>query len=138
MHAFPERRLHVEFYTTQDNSLHPRAARIHHCLLRVFNSDSAQALTKGLTTIGNTFTRFAYLETIVLETSHKLAIGDIDSLIEALQKASRADVQHRSFEEGHKLALQAKMGTARSPDTGLLSPFWCVGPVYTNQAWEKL
>lgn len=104
----------------------------------MLNSNFAWTLTKGLTAIGNTFTRFAYLETIVLETSHKLAIGDSNSLIEALQKASRADVQHRSFEEGHKLALQAKKGTARSPDMGLLSPFWCVGPVYTNQAWEKL
>ena len=121
--------------------MHPRAARIHHCLLRVFkfNSDDAQALIKGLTTIGNTFTRFAYLETIVLETSHELAIGDLNPLIEALQKASTVNVQHRMFEEGHKLALQAKKGTARSPDTGLLSPFWCVeDSEYGEGTWEML
>ena len=110
---------------SQDNLQHSGAARIHHCLLRVCGNSDMKALTKGLTTIGNTFAHFAHLETIVLEIGYRLWTYNVQSLIEALRKVSRVEVQHRTSDEGHKLALQAKKTRSHSKSTGLLSPFWC-------------
>lgn len=118
--------LEVEFHVSQDNSQRSGAARIHHCLLRVLSNDVAQRLMKGFQSTGDTFVHFAYLETVVLETSYKLKIDDIQSLTEVLRRVCRAEVQHRTFEEGHTLALHVKKGGADSSRAGILSPFWCL------------
>lgn len=118
--------LHVEFHASQDDSLHFGAARIHHCLLRVHDSDNVQALTEGLSTIGDAFTTLAFLETVVLETDRTLETDHVQPLLEALRKVCGVDVQHRTCDETHKLALQAKKSPSRSTGAGLLSPFWCL------------
>lgn len=129
--------LHVEFHASQDDTQHSGAARIHHCLLRAQDSNDVQVLTNGLTTIGDTFTHFAYLETVVLEIGYELELDDVQSLAEALRKACGAGVtvRYRTCEEAHKLALQAKKSpSSRSTSAGLLSPFWCLQEHVPN--WE--
>ena len=120
-------------HASQDNSQHSGAARIHHCLLRVTYSEAVQKLIKGLQSTGDIFVHFAHLETVVLETGHKLKSDDVQLLTEALRKVCRAEVRHRTCDEAHKLALDAKKGAAYSPGAGLLSPFWCLG----DNWWDK-
>ena len=126
MHADLRLSPQVEFHTSQDDSQRPRAARIHHCLLRVQKIEDMQALTKNLTTISDTLSQFVHLETIVLETGHELKIDNVQLLIDALRKVSRVEVQHRTCDDGHKLALQVKKSPARSMSAELLSPLWCL------------
>lgn len=119
--------LQVEFHVSlEDDSLHLGAARIHHCLLRVQDSWNVEGLTKGLTTIGDIFAHFVYLETVVLETGRGLETDDVQPLIEALRKVCRVDVRRRTSDEAHELALQVKKNSSRFMSAGLLSPFWCL------------
>lgn len=109
---------------SQDDSQYSGAARIHHCLLRVTRGKFEEALIEGLAAL---FARLAYLKTIVLETSHSSwGDHDVQSVTEALRKVCKAEVEHRTCEEAHKLALQAKKNSARPPGAALLSPFWCL------------
>lgn len=118
--------LQVEFHANQVDWRHPGVARIHHCLLRVDNTDTDD-LKKGLTTIGNTFLSFAYLETVVLETGYEVDAEDVQSLMEALRKVcGGVELQHRTADQAHKLALQAKKSSSHSASGGLLSPYWCL------------
>ena len=123
---YPGPSLQVEFHVSQDDSLHLGAARIHHCLLHLHDSDDVRALRGDLTAIGDLFSHFAYLETVVLEIGHELETDNVQPLIEALRKVCRADVRHRTSEEAHELALQAKKSPSRSFSAVLLSPFWCL------------
>ena len=132
--------LHIEFHSRQHDSHHSGAAReVHACLLRVWQYETVQKLeeTGGLKALGETLAQFAYLETVVLETSHEFDIDEVPSLLESLRSTCRADVQHRTCEDAHKLALQAKDSPSRSTGGGLLSPFWCGQGVDTNE-WQFL
>lgn len=114
----------LEFHTSHADWRHPGVACIHHCLLRV---DDSKDLMKILTEIGDTFPRFAYLETVVLETSRTLLADDVQPLLEALRKVcDGVEVQLRTADEAHKIALEAKESPSHSTSIGLLSPFWCV------------
>ena len=120
--------LHIEFHSRQDDPHHSGAARIQACLLRVRNYDTVEKLeeTGSLKALGETLAQFAYLETVVLETSHQFDIDKVPSLLELLRDTCGADVQHRTCEDAHKLALQAKKSPPHSTGGGLLSPFWCL------------
>ena len=91
--------------------------------------------TGGLKALGETLAQFAYLETVVLETGHWFDIDKVPSLLELLRNTCGADVQHRTFEGAHKLALQAKKSPSRSTGWGLLSPFWCLEERAASQ-WQ--
>ena len=80
--------------------------------------------TGSLKALGETLAQFAYLETVVLETSHQFDIDKVPSLVELLRNTCRADVQHRTSDDAHKLALQAKKSLSCSTGGGVLSPFW--------------
>lgn len=131
----PQVQLHFEFHASQDKWQHLDAACIHHCLLRVFDRNGAQALAGDVTKIGNSLAQFTYLETVVLETGNRLEMDDVQSLIEALRKVITAEVQHRTCDEAHKLALQAKKSPSRPITAGLLSPFWCLQEHV--EKWDK-
>ena len=94
--------------------------------MRVRDSDDARFLAENARTLSEVFARFAHLETIVLETGRQLVIGNVEPLLEALRTGSGADVQHRTCDDGLRLALGVKMGTDEDADAGLLSPFWCL------------
>ena len=117
-------RIQAEFHASQDASLHPGAARIHHCLLRLRNVVDAHGWTDTLETIGRVLHELAYLETVVLETGSQTKTGVIQPLLESLHKASGVEVQHRTHESAHKLALQAGKDPSCPTGAGLLSPFW--------------
>ena len=120
--------LHIEFHSRQHDSHHSGAARVHACLLRVWQYETVQKLeeTGGLKTLGETLAQFAYLETVVLETgSSPFDIDKVPSMLESLRNTCGAHVQHRTCDSAHKLALQAKESPSRSTGGGLLSPFWC-------------
>ena len=85
-----------------------------------------QALTNRMPTLGDALAQFAHLETIVLETCYRLGVDDAQALLKSLRKACRVEVQHRTCEEAHQVALQAKKSPDRSVGAGLLSPFWCL------------
>lgn len=123
------------FYVEFHNSQH--SGYIHHCLLRVYDNSGAQALTKDLTTLGDTFVHFSHLETVVLETSHELKPDDVESSTKRLRDVCRPEVvvQHRTCDDGHKLALEAKESASRSTNAGLLSPFWCLRESVKD--WDK-
>lgn len=123
----------VEFYASQDNSLHPRATCIRHFLLRLQEIGDVEALKK-LITIGDTLTRFADLETIVLEIGYRLWPYNFQSLIGALRNVSGVNVQRRTSDQSYKLALQAKEYPSRSTNVELLSPFWCLQEHASN--WD--
>ena len=118
--------IQFEFHANQDTAQHPGATCINHCLLRVWDRSYIRAATEALTAIGDAFTGFAYLQTMVLETSHELDTDDVQSLTKALRKALGVAIQHRTSEEAHKLALRAKKSYSLSASEGLLSPFWCL------------
>ena len=80
----------------------------------------------SLKALCETLAQFTYLETVVLETSHRFNIDKVPSLLELLHDTCGADVQHRTCEDAHKLALQAKKSPSRSTGGGLLSLFWCL------------
>lgn len=122
---------HVEFYMSRDNLLLSGAAPIRHCLLRV-QSEEEPLLIEFLTTIADVFTQFAYLETVVIETGP--GVYDVQILTDSLRKVNRVVVQHRTTDDGHKLALQAKNSPSCSTSAGLLSPFWCLQEDAEN--WE--
>ena len=82
--------------------------------------------TGGLKALGETLAQFAYLETVILETSDLFDIDTVPSLLESLRNTCGADVQHRICEDAHELALQAKKSPSRSIGGGLLAPFWCL------------
>ena len=92
----------------------------------MWDSDDVRVFTDGLQTIGDTFARFAYLETVVLETGYALGAKHVPPLLEVLRKVCRADVRHRTSAEAHELALQVKKSPSRSMSAGLLSPLWCL------------
>ena len=125
--------LHIEFHSRQDDPHHSGAARVHACLLRVSGYESGyetvQKLeeTGGLKALGETLAQFMLLETVVLETSYGFDIGiEVPPLLESLRDTCWANVQHRTCEDAHKLALQAKKSPSCSTGGGLLSPFWCL------------
>ena len=128
--------LHIEFHLRQDDSHHSGVARIHACLLRVRTYETARELEKSLVAVGETLAQLTLLETVVLETSQEVDVERLPSLLESLRKTCRAEVQHRTCDEAHKLALQAKNSPSRSTGGGLLSPFWCLEKhVYTWDVW---
>ena len=120
--------LHIEFHSRQGDPHHSGAARVHACLLRVWQYETVQELegTGGLKALGETLAQFAYLETVVLETGHLFDNDKVPLLLELLRDICGADVQHRTCDDAHKLALQAKNSPSRSTGGGLLSPFWCL------------
>ena len=75
---------------------------------------------------GDTFPRFEYLETIILETHHSFSTERFTPLLEMLRRVSGVEVQHRTYEEGHKLALQAKKRIFDPARVGVVSPLWCI------------
>ena len=128
--------LHIEFHSRQGDSHHSGAARVHACLLRVWQYATVLELEKAgsLKALGETLAQFAYLETVVLETRHQFDIDKVPSLLESLRNTRGADVQHQTCDDAHKLALQAKKSPSRSTGGGLLSPFWCLGRYRYN--WD--
>ena len=120
--------LHIEFHSRQGNPHHSGTARVHACLLRVLDYDTVQNLeeTGGLKALGETLAQFAYLETVVLETSHPFDIDKVPSLLELLRNTCRADVQHRTCDDAHKLALQAKKSPSRSTGGGHYTLTSCI------------
>ena len=82
--------------------------------------------TGNLKALRENLAQFAYLETVVLETGRQLMVEDIEALLEALRAGSRADVQHRTCDDGLRLALGVKTDTDGDADARLLSPFWCL------------
>lgn len=82
-------------------------------------------LTEALPKLGDIFVQFANLETVILETGYGLEMDDVQSLVEVLREMSTAQVQHRTGDEAHKLALRAKKSSSL-PTRGVLSPFWCL------------
>lgn len=131
----PSKSVHIEFHASQRDPRHSGAACIHHCLLRVQSSDDVPVLAEGLTTIGDAFAHFAYLETIVLETGRELGTDSVQSLTKVLRKGSMAEVRHRTCDEAHKLALQAKKSPSRCTSAELLSTFWCLREY--NWQWNE-
>ena len=115
-------------HSRQGDPHHSGAARVHACLLRVWKYETVPELEKAgsLKALGETLVQFAYLETVVLETRHQFDIDKVPSLLELLRNTFRADVQHRTCNDAHKLALQAKKSPSRFTGGGLLSPFWCL------------
>lgn len=130
--------VHVEFWhASQGDSQHLGAAGIHQYLLRTYDSVSGVALVKDLTVL---FADLAHLETVVLKTGDhcgQVQTHNIQSMIEALRKACRAEItiEHRTCEDALTLALQAKKSTARPPGAPLLSPFWCLPT--RDESWER-
>ena len=130
--------LYIEFHSRQVDPHHSGAARVHACLLRVLDYDTVQNLeeTGGLKALGETLAQFAYLETVVLETSHRFDIDEMPPLLELLRETCGANVQHRTCEDAHKLALQVKKSPSHSTG-GLLSPFWCSDSELDDDRWEE-
>lgn len=120
--SLPGSSFHVEFHASHN------AGHIGHCLLRVYDHNGTRALTDDLITLGDTFVHFSHLETVVLETSRGLEIDEIQTSTERLRKVCRPEVvvQHRTCDDAHKLALEAKESASRPSNAGLLSPFWCL------------
>lgn len=118
----------IEFHASQDAWRQPGAACIHHCLLRIKreHGPGSELYPKGLKSFSDILARFAYLETVVIETVDGFETDDVQPLIEALRKFSMVEVQCRTFDGAHKLALEAKKNPSHSTSTGLLSPFWCL------------
>ena len=134
MSSGPEDAPVIEFHARQISRRHSGAARVHHCLLRI-KSDSPGLYPKGLKPpFGNIISRFAYLETVVVETGRGFETDDVQSLIEALHdsEGGGVEVQHRTSDEAHKLALQAKKSPSRSMGA---SPFWCLQ--WNTDEWDK-
>ena len=130
--------LYIEFHSRQVDPHHSGAARVHACLLRVVrNYVTGENLesTESLKAIGETLVQFTYLETVVLETGHRFDIDKVPSLLESLRNTCGADVQHRTCDDAHKLALQAKKSPSRSTGAGLLSPFWCLKKLWWR--WDN-
>ena len=117
--------LFVEFHARQDDPQRLGASRVHHCLLRTESNFDTETLLKNSQSLADILNRFRFLETVVFEAGARLEATTVQSLLEALRKACRVEVQHRTYDEGHKLALQAKKSSSWSSDMGLLSPFWC-------------
>ena len=117
--------LHIEFHSRQGDPHHSGAARVHACLLRVQWYEQLEK-AGDLKALGETLAQFMFLETVVLETSDQFDIDEVPSLLEWLRNTCRADVQHRTCDEAHKVALQAKKSPSRSTGGQLLSPFWCL------------
>ena len=82
--------------------------------------------TGDLKALCETLAQFTLLDSVVLETSHRFDIDKVPSLVELLRNTCRADVQHRTSDDAHKLALQAKKSPSCFTGGGLLSPFWCL------------
>ena len=125
----------VEFHADQYDT-RQRFARVHHCLLRVRDRRDVQALTQSEvgTALRDSFAQFAHLESLVVETGHALVSDpDVESLLDLLSASSTSNVQHRTSDEAHALALEAKSTTLPS-SAGLLSPFWCA-PEYASK-WK--
>ena len=118
--------LYVEFYAKQFGLQRTGTAHICHCLLRARNSSNVQTLLKGSASLGKPLSRLPYLETVFFESSHELEAASVQPLLESLGKACRVEVQHRTCDEAHKLAVQAKKSPSRSTGGGLVSPFWCL------------
>ena len=85
-----------------------------------------QSWAGGLASLGDTLVRFAHLESVVLETSSMLSADETQGLLNALREASGVEVQHRTCDQAHKLALEAKKNSAHFVSAAPLSPFWCL------------
>ena len=131
--------LDIEFHSRQGDPHHSGAARIHACLLRVRDYETVLNLekTESLKALGETLAQIAYLETVVLETGRWFDINKVPSLLESLRDTCGADVQHRTCDDAHKLALEAKKCPSHSTGGRLLSPFWCSDSEFDEYGWEK-
>ena len=115
--------LHIEFHSRQGDPHHSGAARVHACLLRVQWYEQLEK-AGDLKALCETLAQFTLLDSVVLETSSRFDIDKVPSLVELLRNTCRADVQHRTSDDAHKLALQAKKSLSRPTGGGVLSPFW--------------
>ena len=120
--------LHLELHAKQTR--HPAVAHVYHCVVRMGCDRHLLALKDTLLKLGDTFSRFPCLETIVIETSSRDDFGDtqvVQPLVEALHTAARVDVQHRTSDEAHLSSLQAKKESRSAANSDkLLSPLWCL------------
>ena len=109
---------HVELHLKRDEPRRSGAARIHHLLLRARDDSDARALLEGLKMLGDSFAQdLADLQTVTLETSDELKSDRVQVLLELLRTTCRVPVRHRRCEEAHKVALEAKQSTFRTPAT---------------------
>ena len=88
-------RLYIEFYTIQESVQYGSGgvARVCHCLLRVRTGKAIDLLAESLPKVASGLERFPFLETVVLETGAACDSNQIQSLLSALRKAVRAEVQ---------------------------------------------
>ena len=93
-----------------------------------------QDTLKSWALLGDTLNQFPCLETVVVESHHKLEEAPIQSLLGSLRKVCKAnvEVQHRTCDEAHKIAVQAKED---STIAGLLSPYWCQDMSHNGVTW---
>ena len=119
------RRIDVEFYARQEKNRHrpSSSARVCHCLLRVHDQAHLEILTTVLPQLTSALVGFSFLETVVFETGAECGDG-IQPVLDALRPTVGAEVQHRTCDDAHKVALQVKKGTARVLEMGPLSPIW--------------
>ena len=117
--------LQIEFHSRQAGTQSSGTARIHACLLRVLSDGGKDRLEKDSRALGEALALLTFLEVVVLETSHWINNDDVSSLLGWLRNGCSVGVQHRTCNEAHKLALQAKKSPSPLTGGGLLSPFWC-------------
>ena len=120
-------KLHLEFHAKQTQLR--GVAHVHHCLVRVAREHNLRTLKERVLQLRHTLARFPCLETLVIETPNREDFGDaqaIEPLVEELQAALSANVQHRTCDDAHKVAMQARKATGRSVHghAELVSPFW--------------
>ena len=118
--------LQIEFHSRQDGTQSSGTARIYACLLRVLSDGGRKDLEKNSRALGEALASLTFLDVIVLETGNRINDGEVSSLLGSLREACRVEVQHRTCDEAHQLALQAKKSHSRSAGGGLVSPFWCL------------
>ena len=126
----------VEFHSRQDYTQSPGTVRIHACLLRFPGHGTMKELEKISMALGETLASLTSLEIIVLETGDQINDDEVSSLLGSLRNICRVEVQHRTCDEGHKLALQAKKSPSCSTGGELLSPFWCLTKQGTMDTWN--
>ena len=126
--------LHVEFHSRQDSPQHTGAVRIHTCLLRVLDSARVWKFEHNLSALGDTLSKLTALQSVVLETSHYVNVDDVTLMLQSLRDTCRVEVQHRTCDDAHKLALQIKKSPFRTRGEGLLSPYWCL-PGHAQFMW---